>query len=261
MTVPAGEYFASPDLYDLMYVGTRYDALYLEPARAAGGPVLEIGCGTGHVLVPLRAAGVDIDGLDSDPAMLERARERLAERGLETRLHHADMRDFTLPRRYALVVIPFNSFLHALSQADQIATLRCCREHLDAGGALMFDVFSPDVNRLLEHDGTPRLQMEHPHPSRPGTVRVTNATTSDPVEQVMHVTRTIEVRDAAGTPSERHEMAFRLRWAWKIELELLLRRAGFKRWAVEARRWAAEGFARKESLEPGDLMLWTAWKD
>jgi SAM-dependent methyltransferase len=260
MTAPANPYFASPALYDLLYVGPRYDGLYLEAALAARGPILEVACGNGHVLIPLREAGVDIDGLDYDAALLADAGRKLAERGLAAMLVQADMRTFTLPRRYALILIPFNTFLHNLTAADQLATLRCCRDHLADGGALMFDVFVPDPGRLLQHDGAPRLQMEHPHPDGRGTVQVFNATTCDAVEQVMSIQRRVEVlRD--GEPAETHDMAFQLRWLWAREAELLLRAAGFRRWAVESRQGPAGGFARKERIELGDAVLWTAWKD
>src|SRR6266516_7147029 len=75
--------YVDPELYDLVY--SWYDAdlaFYLETARAARGPVLEAACGTGRVLIPTREAGVDIDGFDREPAMLERLRAKAACRGL-----------------------------------------------------------------------------------------------------------------------------------------------------------------------------------
>jgi SAM-dependent methyltransferase len=260
MNATAGAYFASPELYDAIYVDTMRGVSYIDAARAAGGPVLEVGCGNGHVLVPLREAGIDIDGLDLDAAMLADAARKLAARGLTTRLTRGDMRDFTLPRRYALVIIPFNTFLHNVTTADQLATLRGCRRHLVPGGALMFDVFSPDVHRLLDA-GRERMAFEHPHPAGRGTLRVFDVATTDAVEQVRDFRRRVEVRDEDGGLIERHDLAFRLRYVWKNEMELLLRTAGFSRWRVEARHWAREDFARKERLEPGDMMLWTAWND
>src|SRR5439155_8226750 len=92
-----------PRLYDLMYVNVQADVPYwVERARAAQGPVLEVACGSGRVLAPVLAAGVDADGLDADLDMLAAARARIESTGGRARLHHADMRDFTMPRRYRL---------------------------------------------------------------------------------------------------------------------------------------------------------------
>lgn len=255
-------YGATPDLYDLMYGGQTADVeFYVGRACALRGPVLEVACGNGRVLVPTRAAGVDVDGLDGDLAMLDDARRKLDSRGLDARLVQADMRDFTLPRRYDLVTIPFNTFCHNLTQADQLATLRCCREHLESGGALVFDVFFPDPARLREHDGTPRVTIEHPHPAGEDRVRVLDAVTSDPIEQVMHVRRTVEIAGRDGRVTATHAIEWDLRWVWRAEMELLLAAAGFQRREVEGRSGARDGFARKERPDASGSLVWTAWKD
>jgi SAM-dependent methyltransferase len=259
MTDPVGRYFASPQLYDTMYVDTARGSLYLDAARAARGPVLEVGCGNGHVLIPFREAGIDIVGLDFDAAMLDDERRKLAARGLTDTLQCADMRDFTMPRRYALVFVAFNTFLHNRTTADQLATLRCCREHLQPNGALMLDVFSPDVALLLDHGE--RMRFEHPHPAGGGTVRVYDTATDAPVEQQRDFQRRVEVRDEHGALLASHQLEFGLRYVWKNEMELLLMTAGFTRWSVEARHGASQSFAKKERLEPGNILMWTAWKD
>jgi SAM-dependent methyltransferase len=255
-------YFADPALYDVIYAAITGDIpFHVELARHARGPVLEVACGNGRVLVPCVEAGADVDGIDTDPGMLDAARARLAARGLRAGLVRADMRDFTLPRRYELVAIPFSSFLHNLTQRDQLATLRCCREHLEQGGKLVLVMFSPDPKRLLENDGTARVSLEHASPAGTGTVRVWDAVTSDAVEQANHVERRVELLDAGGAVTSTHTMAFDLRWIWPAEMELLLLTAGFTRFAVEGRTSYDDGFRPKPKLEARDVMVWTAWKD
>lgn len=263
MTTEAPQrYFTDPALYDVMYASTVADVpFHVELARHARGPVLEVGCGNGRVLIPCAAAGAAVDGIDSDPEMLDDARRKLAARGLDAGLSCDDMRGFILPRRYALIAIPFSTFLHNLTQQDQLATLYGCREHLEPGGRLVIVIFSPDPRRLLEHDGQPRLTMEHPHPGGPGSVRVLDAATSDPQEQVARIRRTVELRDAAGAVAATHQMEFALRWIWPAEMELLLGAAGFRRVAVEGRTGYRDGFQRKPCVEARELMVWTAWKD
>src|SRR5262249_49928907 len=132
--------YARADLYDLLFRDYTADLeFYLAAARTAGGPALDVGCGTGRVLLAGLAAGLDMDGLDNAPDMLARLRANARARGLEAHATLADMRSFRLPRRYACVMIPFNAFAHNLNTDDQIATLSCCREHLLPGGRLVFD--------------------------------------------------------------------------------------------------------------------------
>src|SRR5438132_14398081 len=98
---PAGSLpstFEDGDAYDLMVGGLPYGLdFYVALARATNGPVLDICCGTGRILLPCLQAGVDIEGLDLFEPMLRRLRTKAAALGLSPRLHHADMSDFSLP--------------------------------------------------------------------------------------------------------------------------------------------------------------------
>src|SRR5262249_10834177 len=99
--------YARADLYDLLFHDYAADLdYYLEAARSAGGAVLDVGCGTGRVLLPCLAAGLDAEGLDSSPEMLERLRANAISRGLTARATLGDMRAFRMPRHYACVMIP-----------------------------------------------------------------------------------------------------------------------------------------------------------
>lgn len=268
------DYYCPPDVYDLIYGDITADvAFWVEQARAAGpGPVLEVACGNGRVLVPCVEAGVAIDGLDITEAMVEALRAKLAAKELRADVAVADMRDFARPRRYALIFIAFNSFLHNLTQEDQLATLRRCREHLAPGGRLMMNIFHPSQRILIEHDGVPRLFKERALPGAdpaapgargagPGTARVTDIRTGDPVAQINHTRRRLEILDAAGRVTATHAFEFDVRYIYKPEMELLLAAAGFQRVAVEAHTAFTQGFAAKPAIEGGDTLVWTAWKE
>lgn len=100
-------------LYDLCF--ERFDLgldFYLGLAKAAGGPVLDLACGTGRIMLPCLKAGVDVEGLDLFPNMLARLRLKASALGFEPKLHEANMAGFRLPRRYALIMITFNAFVH-----------------------------------------------------------------------------------------------------------------------------------------------------
>ncbi|MGH7151237.1 MAG: methyltransferase domain-containing protein, partial [Planctomycetota bacterium] len=105
--------YAEPELYDRLLGDLPYGReFYLGLARQARGPTLEVGCGTGRVLLRLLEAGLDVEGLDLHAPMLERLKEKARAKGLPARVFEGDMRGFRLPRRYALVVIPCNGFAH-----------------------------------------------------------------------------------------------------------------------------------------------------
>jgi len=128
---------------------------YVELAKQAaanGEAVLELGCGTGRVTIPIAQAGVEIVGLDNAPAMLDVARRKAAAAGVDVRWVTADMRSFRLEQRFGLVIIPFRSFLHLLTDADQLACLARVHEHLLPGGRLALNFF---VQKLAARSATP----------------------------------------------------------------------------------------------------------
>lgn len=257
------QYFLDPRTYDEVYANVTADvATHLGLVRSAGGAALEVCCGNGRLLVPALEAGLACDGLDIDEAMLDDARRKLAERGLTTALHRADMRDFTLPRRYALISIPFNSFLHNLTQEDQLATLRCCRQHLEQGGRLCLILFHPSAAKLIEMSEAPRLSLDLPLGE--GRIRVWDGAQDDRVEQIRHVHRRVEYFDAKGAVREERHYDYELRYVYKPEMELLLRVAGFVRWEVRPAfsdyRDAASVAGERPASE-GDNLLWSAWRD
>jgi hypothetical protein len=171
------------------------------------------------------------------------------------------MRDFTLPGRYTLIVIPFNSFLHNLTQDDQVATLRCCRQHLDEGGRLAITIFHPSAAKLIEMSQAPRLSLDLPLGAR--RIKVWDGAEDDRVEQIRNVSRRVEYFDAADVLVEEKKYRFRLRYIYKPEMELLLRVAGFARWEVRpafADYRDAASAAGDRGPEEGDNLLYVAWR-
>jgi ubiquinone/menaquinone biosynthesis C-methylase UbiE len=257
-----GGYYLDPALYDAVYSDVTADiAPHVAGMRVAGGPALEMCCGNGRLLIPTLEAGIACEGLDREESMLADLRRKLAAKGLRATLHRGDMRDFTLPMRYALITIPFNSFLHNLTQDDQLATLRCCRQHLENGGRLQLTAFQPSAAKLLEWSGEESFLRELPWGER--RIRVYDRANDDRVEQVRRMTRRIEVFEGERLVKE-HRLTFDLRYVYKPEMELLLRVAGFPRWEARPRfadyRDPASSIADRP-IQEGDIVQWTAWKD
>lgn len=257
-----GSYYLDPALYDAVYSDYTADiAPHVEALRAAGGPALEVCCGNGRLLIPALEAKADCEGLDFSEPMLADLRAKLAAKGLRATLHRADMRDFTLPMRYALIVIGFNSFLHNLTQDDQLATLRCCRQHLESGGRLQLTAFHPAIDKLVQWSGRESLTKDVTFGGR--RYRVHDRADDDRVEQVRRMTRRIEILDGERVVEERTE-TFSIRYVYKPEMELLLRVAGFSRWQAEplfADYADPASAAGERPLREGDNVRWTAWKD
>jgi SAM-dependent methyltransferase len=248
--------YADPALYDL--VNSWYDVdidFYIETAKAARGPVLEAACGTGRILLPTLAAGVDIEGFDIEPTMLEHLKQKAAARGLTPRVQVGDMRDFTMPRRYALITIPFRAFMHLHTTEDQIRALRCLREHLEAGGTLVFNLFYPNSQYMLEHDDLRYHERDLTDPETGLSVAVWGHPHYDRVNQLLTQEREVIFSDARGYAAKTARYGFQLRWTFRYEMELLLRAAGFDRFTV----WG--GFDRRPLERDTDEMVWTAWRD
>ncbi len=136
-------------IYDAVYADRDDAGFWREMAAAAGGgPVLELGCGTGRVLLPLARAGVEITGLDLSTQMLERCRAKLVREPAavrdRARLVAADMTSFDLGREFAAVICPFGGFQQLRTVEQQLACLAACRAHLRPRGSLVLDLPNPD---------------------------------------------------------------------------------------------------------------------
>jgi SAM-dependent methyltransferase len=226
---------------------------YLALARSARGPVLDLCCGTGRVLLPCLKAGAEVDGVDLSPALLATASAKAAALGFSPRLEVGNMNNFRLGRQYALVIIPFNAFVHNLTTEDQISTLECCREHLLPGGLLAFDTYFPSAAIITAPDSTRVLELEIKHPSTGLPVRIYDVRSFDRVAQVQQSLMEVEFLDPAGNVAETRRMTTAVRWIYKGEMALLLRAAGFARWKIYG------GFDRRPLLSETDLMIVEAW--
>lgn len=247
--------YDAPELYDLLFDRLDFDLpFWLETAHEAGGPVLEIACGTGRVLLALRRAGLDADGLDASPPMIERLRAKAAAAGLPVRAEVADMRAFDFGRRYARVFCAFNGFAHCETIADQIACLRSARAHLAPGGALVLHMSYPGPAYWLEPEGRAAFEHETVLPDG-GKVQMWDNRRKDVVAQRQDSEVEIWELDPAERPKTVHKFKTSQRWVYRYELELLLAAAGFGRWEIFG------GFDRQPLRKPDDQMIAWAYRD
>ncbi|HUY71747.1 MAG TPA: class I SAM-dependent methyltransferase [Gaiellaceae bacterium] len=141
-------------LYDPWSASVVEDvSFYLERARRSGGPVVELGVGTGRLAVPIAVEGIRVIGVDSSEGMLEVARERAALAGVELDLRHGDFRDPPVEGPVPLVTIPFRSLLHMQTDRDRRAVVSSVYRLLEPGGTFVFDVFCPGAEDIAETHG------------------------------------------------------------------------------------------------------------
>lgn len=141
-------------------------AFYVELARKADGPLVELGIGNGRVAIPVaRATGRRVIGIDASPAMLEQARTRAAEAGVELDLHLGDMRDLALDAPAALIYCPFRALLHLPTWADRRRAFERVAASLRPGGRFAWNAFA------FDHRIAARLDGEHQDEPVPHTVR------------------------------------------------------------------------------------------
>jgi SAM-dependent methyltransferase len=204
---------------------------YLDCAQRFGGPILELGAGTGRILLPLAEAGHEVVGLDLSRAMLHRAEAKLRERpevADRVRLLESDMTDFELGQGFALAIIAARSFQHVTTPAGQRAALHCVRRHLVPGGHLVLDLFDPNFT-LLFGAGTPLSPREALDRSSGHMVRRTvEARKTDPLRQTVEETLRFEEFDARGTLVAEERTSWILRWSMRQEIAYLLELCRFE---------------------------------
>ncbi len=222
--------FYNPIAYDKQTLGVPGDIdFFMELAKEsheAGLPVLELACGTGRVATPIAREGVSVDGLDAHAGMLAHAREKSD--GLDNvSWVEGDMRSFSLDEHFGLVYIPFRSFQHLLTVADQLACLGCVREHLVPGGRFALDIFNPDIVAIGQWMTSKRgvLQQRARADHALGHYETSTFRLAD---QYVETTFIDDALSDEGAVLSRIYRDLKLRYTFRYEMEHLLLRAGFE---------------------------------
>ena len=177
MTTPAEYRQVSAKYYDEAYANKEDLAdreFYVERAKASGGPVLELACGTGRILLPIAREGIAIHGVDLSLPMIEVLQQRLRREPKDVRelvsVVHGDIRNFRSNQQYPLVIIPFRPLQHMYTVEDQVAALETAAFHLEDEGQLVFDVFYPKFDNLTAKIDEEMLELEWIPKSDPGKI-------------------------------------------------------------------------------------------
>lgn len=223
------EHYLDAALYDHEYRRRREDvAFYRRMARTAAGPVLELGCGSGRVLVPMVRAGLPVVGIDRSAPMLRGARWRLLRLPPAVRrrgtLLQADMRDFSLAATFPLILAPFNALMHLYHPDAMLRCLRCVRQHLAPGGKFAFDVVNPNPGSLARDERRRWSRTRFRHPTDGKMYWYSTNHHYDQARQIAYVRIYYEPID--GGAGRLVRLAHRM--FYPRELEVLLRWGGFR---------------------------------
>ena len=219
------EDFRDPETYDVEDAGYEEDyPLTAQWARKQGGPLLDLGCGTGRMALRLAAEGYEVTGVDITPEMLARARQKAAAQSLSIEWVLADARAFRLEQQFSFIYMLENVWQFFLTRADQEAMLARVREHLLPGGCFLFCTRNPSPRNLQE--------VRHPEGKLyalpdGGQLVTAEEQSYDPMTQIQHYIRHLTFRHPGGQQEER-ALRVALRYVYPQEMEALLFYNGFE---------------------------------
>jgi SAM-dependent methyltransferase len=221
--------------YDIVHSSLNADREYvLGLARGAGGPILELGCGTGRLLLPLARAGHAVTGIDNTPAMLARARARLDQEPSNVQqrvvLIEADMKSLSLPQvdgHFSLILLPYNTLLHF--QTDEIRQLlRNASRYMHYEGRLFIDVINPFLVDGTSYDPEPTLENIYFDQDTGETIRLVSQSRLTSSEQRLQTLWIFEIEIGSERHPTRTMIDFDYWYQYPHQLELLLQQSGFR---------------------------------
>lgn len=218
--------------YDFVHAELTADiGFILTQAARNRGPILELGCGSGRLLIPLARAGYQIVGLDNSPAMLDLARQKLAAEPEEVRqrvtLVEADMTELDWSSRFAFIFVPYNTLMH-LDSEQKAALFKRARRHLRSGGLFLIDVANPLAAAQTPDDHFLTLERCFVEPESDQIVVQKASSWPDPDRQILRIIWLFDSSPLMGGPVERQVARMDYHYLYPHELELMLEQSGFK---------------------------------
>lgn len=205
-------------------------SFYRDLIAESGQPALDVGCGTGRLLLDYLADGVDIDGVDNSPDMLRICRQKAEALGLKPALYQQVMEALDVPRRYRSIIVPSSSFQLVTDPAAAERAMERFFAHLEPGGRLampfMVTYLGDDPGPIVREEwGEPREKVRE---SDGALVRRWSRSTYDLAEQLEHSEDRYEVsKDGVVLASEHHSRSPAVRWYTQAQAVALYERAGF----------------------------------
>jgi len=211
--------------------GRHYDRLFGEPnipfwidiISACGAPVLELGCGTGKVTIPIAEAGYETVGIDLSEAMLEYAQAKIQGRDLPVKFRLDDMKRLGDEQKFKTIILPSNNLAHLMNYQEAEECFRTVVDHLEDDGTFVIDAFVPSVSILSKSDDELETISEYEDPDGKGMIKITATALYENHTQIRRVTTFQQNPD--GSISEGH---LNMKMYFPQELEGLLNHSGLE---------------------------------
>jgi SAM-dependent methyltransferase len=233
------------EIYEQIDGGRTIDLeFYKRVARAATGPVLEAGCGSGRILLPLLGEGLEMSGFDPSQAMLDMLQARAERLGLKPDVWQGDFDSIT--GSYHAVISPFNSVMHLLEQEQQFAAFQRVFDALKPGGMFAFDLVNPYT--LDIYDESRQFESSMIDAATDETIEIWRWFEHDPLPQLGKYHREFITRDKT------FYSVIDFRWTYPSEIQLLLNLTGFQTCEVFG------GFGGEPIMEDSSSQVWVATK-
>lgn len=199
---------------------------FLDVVKKYGQPVLDVGCGTGRILLDFMQQGIDIDGIDNSPEMLSRLLQKAEKLNLHPAVYQQEMHELSLPRKYQIILVPSSSFQLLLDSALPPLAIDRFYEHLLPGGVLVMPFMT------LWKSGQPlesELTREAIRPQDGATVRRWQYSRFDPETELEHAIDRYEIiRNDKVIASEEHKQSPATRSYTQEQAVALYQKAGFQ---------------------------------
>jgi SAM-dependent methyltransferase len=203
--------------------------MYSELAAQYGGPIFEVASGTGRVMIHLAQEGHEIHGIDIEPAMLERARRKVADlphlRDKMT-LIQGDILTFSTDKKFKMVIVPYNGLLHFHEQDKHLEVLRRLRALVADDGVLVLDLPNPGESFGAQETDALILDKTFIDPETGHLLMQYSTSSLDRTEQLLYITWIYDEVEGDGTV-KRTFAPIVFRYFFYYELRLLLERTGF----------------------------------
>ncbi|RPI17946.1 MAG: class I SAM-dependent methyltransferase [Ignavibacteriae bacterium] len=213
------------NFYDIIHTDYNVDKkFYLDKILNAGGPVLEIGCGTGRIFCDALKEGADIYGIDQSELMLKKLKEKI-DFNEYCRVQVIDALDYISEKKFKLIIAPFRMFMHILTVKDQLKFLKNVYENLADDGEYVFNIFNPDPERIKTGD---KENLRYEAEYLPGRIfKFYDMSQPDLLNQCQLVTFRFEWDDNGEMKED--IMYFPMRYMFRFEIQHLCERAGFRK--------------------------------
>jgi len=219
------------DIYDISNPLREDISFWLKMAEEYGGPILELGCGTGRILIPIAEAGYEVVGLDISKKMLNILMEKIDNLTDKVKnrikIKKEDFRDFKIDKKFSIAFFAYSTLYSAPTQEDQVSAIKCIHSHLKDNGIFISASFNPDIKRISQNDKFITMDFTYQDPN--GELLLTRMTQTEYVQlnQTLKSNQIYDIKEK-GKPIERYSIELNLRYIFPSEMRLLLHYCGFE---------------------------------